>query len=469
MDLSTMSTEDLQRLRTQSKTTKSGGVSGMSTEQLMQMRGAAQPAPSNEPAFSGGILPFSRAQDGSVSFDSNAGIVGAIKRAVTLPGDVATGKVDPRSDEAVERAFELGTMASPVNPGIRAGDAAMPGVLKALAKPDVKPPKGEVLKQAGSEGFEAVRQMGVDYSGEAVANMARSLKADLDSRGLLEANAPTVHRILGELTDPPDGSVVTISSLAAAKAALRNARLNFNNPSERLAAERLIRGMEDFVENVDAKSVVAGPAAEAGRLAAAARQNYGAGKRSERITGVGESAERRAAVANSGQNLDNQIRSRVASAIEQPKKSSGYSKAEIDALEGVARGTPVRNATRYVGNLLGGGGGFGQSVTSMAGLGLGGAAGGWGGAAIGGLIPPALGVGAKQLGNTLTKRSLNKADELVRKRSPIYEQMLRDTPMEAISPEKRSAIVRALMLSGPGAAGSSDPSIELVLQALGRN
>jgi hypothetical protein len=476
MDLSTMSTEELQRLRAQSRSQSqpqapaSGGLTGMSTEQLMQMRGTAQPAPSSAPAFSGGILPFSRAQDGSVSFDSNAGIVGAIKRAVTLPGDVVAGKVDPMSDEAIERSFELGTIATPANPAIRAGSAAIPGWAgRGIERPRVTPPTGEELKAIGGAGFDAVREMGVDYSGQAVSGMVRGLKTQLEQDGLLAEVAPTTHSILNKLVNPPEGSVVTIQSLNAAKQALRAARQNFTNPNERIAAERLIRGMEDFVENVDPRSVMDGPATEAGRLTREARQNYAAGKRSERVTGVGESAELRANVANSGQNLDNAIRSRVASVLEQPKKRQGFSREEIGALDETARGTPTRNATRYVGNLFGGGGGLGAAVTGSLGAGAGALAGGAPGAVAGGLLAAMTGTGAKQIGNMLTRRSLNKADELVRKRSPEYERMLAETPMQAISPTNRAAIARALMLSSPQAAGTSDPTIDLILQALGRN
>jgi hypothetical protein len=421
------------------------------------------------PAFSGSFLPFSRGQDGSVSFDSNAGIVGAIKRAVTLPGDVASGRTDPMSDEAIGRALELGMIATPANPAVRAGSAAIPGWAgRGIERPAIKPPTGEELKRLGGEGFDAAREMGVDYSGQAVSGMIRGLKTKLEQDGLLAEVAPTTHAIINKLVNPPEGSVVTIQSLNAAKQALRAARQNFTNPNERIAAERLIRGMERFVEDVDPRSVVAGPATEAGRVTRDARQNYAAGKRSERVTGVGESAQLRADVANSGQNLDNAIRSRVASILEQPKKRQGFSREEIAALNETARGTAGRNTARYVGNLFGGGGGLGAAVTGTIGATAGAAVGGVPGAVGGGLVAAMTGAGAKRIGNALTQRSLNKTDEFIRKRSPAYEKMLAETPMSAISPEKRIAALRALMVSAPGATGSSDPSIDLVLRALGR-
>lgn len=79
----------------------------------------------------GGLFPVVRMQRnngdfvGDAEFDSNAGIVGAIKRAVTLPGDVFSGRTnvtgpDGRtSDEVIGRSFDLAGLAAPVAAGTR--------------------------------------------------------------------------------------------------------------------------------------------------------------------------------------------------------------------------------------------------------------------------------------------------------------------------------------------------------------
>lgn len=68
----------------------------------------------------GMILPISTYDDGSVGFDSDSGIVGGIKRAVTLPGQVMRGEVDPRSEEGFKRAFEMAGVVTPALAGARA-------------------------------------------------------------------------------------------------------------------------------------------------------------------------------------------------------------------------------------------------------------------------------------------------------------------------------------------------------------
>jgi hypothetical protein len=210
--------------------------------------------------------------------------------------------------------------------------------------------------------------------------------------------------------------------------------------------------MDGFLAQPDPQSVVAGPVAAATKALADARANHAAFKRSETLSTIGRSAERRAASANSGQNLDNSIRSRIASALERPKVSGGYDAAERAALEGVAEGANVANASRYVGNLLGGGGGLGAAVTGALGAAAGSTLGPAGIAA--GIALPAVGFGAKQLANNMTRGALGKVGAMTRQRSPLYRDMLAQTPMTPISPEQRALVMRLLMQGMSGQAAN---------------
>lgn len=408
-----------------------------------------QPAGKTEP-YSGSILPFSKDDQGNVSFDTNAGILGSIKRAFTLPGEVYQGKIDPKSNEGIARATEMGMVFSPVNPAVRAGEKALPGVLRA-SKP--RAPTVNELRAAASSGFDAARNMGVDYSGAAVGKMATTLRGQLEQDGILAELAPKTFSILKKLESPPDGSVATLSQLIAARRALGNAGRDFTNPTEQLASSRLVAGLDRFIQGHDAASVVAGPAAAASKIVRDAQGNYSAAKRSERLFGIDRpagapvqgiegSARLRAAAANSGQNLDNAIRSRVASLLLDPKKIAGFSKSEVALLTKVAEGTATRNMIRDAGNILGGGGGLGAFLSAAVGGMVGGAAGGPLGVAAG-VTLPTLGRGGKAIANALTTNALRKADEAVRMRSPLYKA---NPPMSVISPERRAAVTRMLLL-----------------------
>lgn len=425
-------------------------LGSMSLDDLMAMRDKLR-APAQEPpkAFTGGILPISAGPDGKVKFDTDAGVIGSIKRAVTLPGDVYAGKVDPMSDESIGRSFELAGLASPVTPAIRSGGAIVPGVKGALkpGKPEV--PTSEALKAAGGAGFDRIREMGVDYSSDAVAKMAQAARADLEKEGFRSVSNPKAFSIIEDLASPPAGSIAPLDGLQAARRAAQKIAQNFNDPTEQAAASAIIRKLDKFVEAADPASVVAGPAAAAAKESVAARGNYAAAMRSEKLAGLEDRAELRAAAANSGQNLGNTLRQRSADILTRPKDASGFSEAELAGLESVARGTTGRNTARALGNLLGGGGGMGAVVTSMAGAGGGGAVGGPIGAMVG-AAAPVLGYGAKQLENNLTTKAFRAVDEATRMRSPLYESALANPPMTPKNVEFENALVRTLLSSGKG-------------------
>lgn len=397
------------------------------------------PAP-EKPVVSGKILPFSKGKDGTVSFDSNAGIVGVFKRAFNLPGEVMRGEVDPKSDEGIGRAMEMATAVSPVTPALRAG--GIPGLLP-MREAKVAPPGTEALRTAAETGYENARGMGVEYSSSAVKQLAKEARLALEKDGILANLAPKSFKILDDLSRPPAGSAAPLTGLEAARRAFGHAAKDFQNPTEQLAAQRIIKSLDDFMEAADPKSVVAGPAAAASQVLQDARGNYAAAMRSDKVTGAGEAAELSAAVANSGANVDNAIRQRIKSLLLSPKQSAGFSQAERDALESVAAGTTTRNTIRTIGNLLGGGGGLGATVTALGAVGATGMAGTPAGLATGVGIP-LLGYAAKTAGNKITQGALRTADELIRSRSPLH-QSAPPGQMQSGSPEGYAAIVRLLM------------------------
>lgn len=293
-----------------------------------------------------------------------------------------------------------------------------------------------------------MRESGVAYSGGAVRDFATGLKSGLDTEGFIAKVVPKTQSILDDLANPPEGAIADIKGLHAARKAFGRVAQDFNNPQEQAAAARAIRGLDEFIGSDNQASVVAGTATDAANALKSANANFAAAKRSDMLTGVERAADLRAAAANSGANTGNAIRQRIASALLKPKDASGYSPSEIAALERIVTGTPAQNATRYVGNLLGGGGGMGQMLTTAIGAGGGAAAGGGIGAAIGAAAPVAIGTASKSISNSLTRKALQAADEAVRARSPLYEAMKANAPLEVARQTRAEQIIRALLMSG---------------------
>ena len=181
---------------------------------------AEQPAPDpqaqgGEP-YSGTLLPFTKDESGNVSFDSDAGIVGMIKRGFSVPGDVMTGKLDLNSPEATFRLLEAAAMMSPVGAASRvAGSVFAPKSAYQTVTPQA--PTREALKEATDAGYKQVSDLDVRYAPGAVEKMAVDLENSLNEKGLISGlkGVKDVHTLLQTLKGGPEDSYVKMASLDA--------------------------------------------------------------------------------------------------------------------------------------------------------------------------------------------------------------------------------------------------------------
>lgn len=409
------------------------------------------------------------------------GLVGAATDAAKLPGDVYTGKTkmelptvsdDPTSpdfvgnagpsgnvmnDAVIPRAMNFATMATPVNPAVRAGDRAIPGVAGAATE-KVKPPvpSAQELKAAGGADIQAAKNSGLEVTASSVGDWSRKVQQELFDSGVHPTLAGNTHKILKELEDAPPGSFSTAANLQSLRETLQSVAQNFNADAakDQLAASRAIKSLDEFIPNLNPKDILAGTAAATQKMFETGRGNYAAAFRSNDLTGkldraktgILERAEGRAQAANSGRNLDNSIRSRVESLLERPKEVSGFSDKELEALNSVVAGGPVRNSSRYISGWLGGGGGIGQSSAAAIGAAAGASVGGVPGAFIGAAAPTVAGSALKSVANALAKRDLARADELVRMRSPLYKEALKAADTMPAHLGKKAAIAKLLLM-----------------------
>lgn len=165
----------------------------------------------NAPAtvYKGSILPLSRDEQGHVSFDSNAGIIGSIKSALTLPHDVMEGSAKLPSSGAVPgsvpfgdpessgpRVADLATIANPINPAMRAGDFAIPGVTRSVG---AAPPAAiEANLAAQNIGVDLPRAIGSDSS---LTRFMGQVANKMPGGGPMQERIGTAVRQTGEAVD----------------------------------------------------------------------------------------------------------------------------------------------------------------------------------------------------------------------------------------------------------------------------
>jgi hypothetical protein len=377
--------------------------------------------------------------------------------AATLPGDVMAGEASPND---TGRVMDLATLGTPVNPAIRAGDQLIPGAAKAMRAEPAAVPTTRELAEAGGADINAAKQSGLDLNSSVIANGSKELQQGLFDGSMFgktihPVDAPATFAKLKELENAPPGSLFTAANLQSLRESLQATAQNFNPQAakDQLAASLSIKWLDGILSKVDPQDVLAGTPAATQKLFERGRGNYAAAQRSNDITGeldrattgILERAEGRAKAANSGRNMDNTLRQKTEAVLEKPKEISGYNDAEIAALQQVVDGGAGRNLARNIGNKLGGGGGSAQTLFAGGGAAAGAAMGGVPGALMGAAAPTAVGATARSIANALAKKDMRAVDELLRKRSPLYEERLANPKMSVKTPEGRAALIRALM------------------------
>lgn len=369
------------------------------------------------------------------------GILNSIQSGVTLPGDVNSGKIsiigdDGRTNpEVIRRSMDLASMATPINPAARAGDKLIPGIAKSTVTEAPVLPTAEAIKIAGKQGFETAKGMGVDYTPAAVKELGARIEQQLQSKGILEEHAPTTYRTLARLREPPEGAVVTVSDLHNLRQAFGNAAGNLAHPKDTLAGSIGRETLDSFLAAPPAKAVVAGDAAAAGSTLKDAISNYASASRAEDVGARLTRAERQAAKAGSGSNIDNAIRQKISAILDVPSRTRGYSPEELAQMETVVRGTPTANIARKIGK-LGVSDGLSLLLHAGAAIPTGGAS-----------IPIAVaGTLSRKIAEMLTQRGANKLDEMIRARSPLAKSAQPvERELSGSEQARRAAIARMMM------------------------
>lgn len=430
------------------------GPDGADLEWHQQGYPHARPTPpkkwyqADEGPYSSLLFPVSRDAKGKTNFDSDAGILGMAKRTVMLPGQVLNREINPTSEEGMRRTTEAAMLMTPLG----AASRAKRGVLGTRAYKPQAAPTREALEAATQAGYKRLEQLDVHYSASAVEKMVTNLQNSLNKKGFISEikGVDDIHSLIGKLKGGPKGSSVRMKELETFRQRLGDIA---GSPKKqvRKAATKAIDALDDFIastnpSNLASRSAARDPgtgivpqrfsfssvdaaanralAKEASGVVLKARGNAAAGFRSDAINELREIMRLRTDAAGSGMNLDNTTRSKLVSMLTSQggKGVRGFSDAEKDAIREIITGTPSKNALRRIGNLLGGGGGLGQTmVTALPAIAVGSSGAGVG-PTIAAAIPGMVGALSKGATNRIARKGIGRLDDTIRKRSPLYKQ-----------------------------------------------
>jgi hypothetical protein len=323
------------------------------------------------------------------------------------------------------------------------------GIAAAAPKAVPAPSVGE-LKAAARVGYQAPEVAQVQIAPQAAANLSTKIESDLLQQGFRPRGQGAVFDEVKALTPSQGISSVGVADIDAARKALgiyaKEVDAVGKPTSQAAAASRAIDHINDFLPNLAPADVVAGDATAASQILKEAQENWGAAKRAEQVDLQLTRADRQAAKSGSGSNIENSMRQKIATLLDNPRRTVGFSDAEKHAMEAIVRGTASRNALRKAGK-LGVDGGLSLLLHSGTALSTGGA----------NLPIAAAGTAARKIGEALTARSGSNLSEMVRSRSPlatrkvgthaVQHALLSNSSAPVAAAIPYSAIVSALLAS----------------------
>lgn len=361
---------------------------------------------------------------------------------------------------ASETAGQL-TKGTAAEPYARvAGALVGGGVGSALTRPAAAgAPTAAELKDAARAAYKSPEVAAVEINPASTANLAAKIESDLVAQGF-RPRAGQGASTFAEVRDLVPGSgiaSVKVADIDSSRKALgvlaKEVDATGKATAEATAARVAIEHINDYLPKLSQSDVIAGDAKRAAQLLDEARSNWGAAKRAEDIDARMTRAERQAAKAGSGSNIENAIRQKISAVLDVPKRTVGFSADEIAKMEEIVRGTTTRNTLRKLGK-FGVDGGLSLLLHAGAALPTGGAT-----------IPIAVGgTVARKAGEQLTKRAADQLNEMIRSRSALARQQAATGPSVSMIP---SATSPGVMINNPAYVPPRlDPRASAILNAI---
>ncbi len=357
------------------------------------------------------------------------------------------------------------------NPWLKAGAALLGGAAGAgigaaagrvlpSATPRPNIPTTEEIGNASRAAYQDAADAGAILRPAPLQQVNRDFTGWLANFGYDPALQPQV-RVLLDRLNTAGGQNITAEGVDIIRKIAGNITRD-GNPSERVIAGELIGRLDDMMDGITPADVVQGNGPQAAQAFSQARDLWRNYRKSELLDTLVTKGEDQALSTNSGGNIQNAIRQKLRSILDNPRTARLFTEDEQTAIRRIVRGTPTQNALRIVGRLA-------PSSNSWLPILLGGAPGGYAAGGLPGsaaaLAVPLAGSAAKAGATALTRGAVNRLSEAIRSgaipgqpaQAPAFDpqQMLIQALMQGTRPQQPNAYADALLRSGAVPAAAS--------------
>lgn len=331
----------------------------------------------------------------------------ALKDAVTLPGDVYAGRVDPRSEEGAERAMGLATLAVPGAPG----RVAIPGqgfVRPAPKVPRPAPRTTDEIKGAASAAYKQAEDAGLNVRGESWDRLVKGIIYKTTKEGIDRTIHPKATAALARLTQAQGPK--TLQEIDTLRRVVGAAAKSID-PDERRIAVLMRDRIDDWLGNLGQRDVLAGDAKAASSSIVKARSLWATMRKAELVEDIWEGALNTLGANYSAAGMQTALRQAFKGLQKNKAKMRQFTKEEQAMIRRITRGASLENMLRWLGKFAPTG-----SVSGLTGAGTGFLAGGPAGA----VALPIAGAAARSASARMGLGKFRQLDEMIRRGADDY-------------------------------------------------
>ncbi len=287
-------------------------------------------------------------------------------------------------------------------------------------------PTAPELKAAAKAGYKEAAESGLQIAPSGLFQVAENAKQDLIREGFDPDSK--VFKLLNAVQKVPDNPQQYVSSqsfdifnrrLQRISGETQMGRSGPEPTPDAAAAAAALQHFKEYGQNIPERDVVAGSAPAYRDALGQANQNYGAYKRVQGVDQRIDNAQINTDGSNAA-NLANQVKSQLRPILKNPKLQRGFTPDEVNAVNGVNKGTLLSNTLNQLGR--GGAGVVPLGIHAIAGIP---AAFMTGGASILPQAAIAAGLyGARKAGERMTLSQAQALLDTLAKRSPLYQSRL---------------------------------------------
>lgn len=212
----------------------------------------------------------------------------------------------------------------------------------------------EELEAAKDAAYQNVDKIGARYTPEAVDDLLTGIRSGAQAAKINPLRHPKASSMLDDL-DTIQGKPQSLTDLDQMRQVIRRDVARAPDEAEAFFGNKMIRGIDEFVETAGNAQLAGGNASKAATAIKEARKLHGRSARYNAVSQAVEAAKLRASSTNSGNNTSNAVAQNIRRELERSLKGKAYySPSEQGIMREVVEGTMGQNIARGTAKTFGG-------------------------------------------------------------------------------------------------------------------